>query len=200
MDTARLDHLVRFYFILDRLEQNSGGARKLADCSGRMSWPIRGVYFFRELNEQRSDTGTGLRVVRVGTHAITEGSRAKLWSRLSAHKGQDNTGGGNHRGSVFRKLVGMALIRRDGLDFPTWGNGSTAQRAIRQAEIELEREVSLFIRDMPFLCLPILDASGAASLRGYIERNSIAILSNHRKPVLDPASPNWLDITLTRTA
>ena len=37
MHTARLDHLIGFYSILDRLEQNSGGAGKLTDCSGRMS-------------------------------------------------------------------------------------------------------------------------------------------------------------------
>jgi hypothetical protein len=190
MDTARLDHLIRFYSILNRLEQNSGGARKLVDCSGRMSWPVRGVYFFRELGEQRSDTGTGLRVVRVGTHAITEGSRTKLWSRLSAHKGQDKTGGGNHRGSVFRKLIGMALIRRNSFDFPTWGNGKTAERAIRQSEFKLEREVSRAIREMPFICLAVVDQVG--SQRSYIERNAIALLSNFRKHPLDPPSEGWL--------
>ena len=58
MDTERREHLVRFYSILDNLEHNIGGARKLADCSGRMDWPKRGVYFFREPGENRADTGT----------------------------------------------------------------------------------------------------------------------------------------------
>lgn len=47
----RLEHLIRFYSILDRLRENIGGARKLADCFGRMDWPVRGVYFFLEFGE-----------------------------------------------------------------------------------------------------------------------------------------------------
>jgi hypothetical protein len=35
----------------------------VADCSGRIDWPKRGVYF-REAGEKRSDTGTGPRIVR----------------------------------------------------------------------------------------------------------------------------------------
>jgi hypothetical protein len=38
-----------------------------------MSWPRRGVYFFFENGEMRSETGTGPRVVRVGTHAMRSG-------------------------------------------------------------------------------------------------------------------------------
>jgi hypothetical protein len=34
--------------------------------------------------------------------------------------------------------------------------------------------------------------NGMESLRGYVERNSIALLSNYQKPPLDPASPVWL--------
>jgi hypothetical protein len=44
------------------------------------------------------------------------------------HKGQAGTGGGNHRGSIFRFIVGAALIRRDGRAFPSWGSGNTATR------------------------------------------------------------------------
>jgi len=73
MNEVRLDHLKHFYSILAMLEQNIGGAKRLADCSGRMDWPKRGVYFFRETGEKRSDTGTGPRIVRVGTHALKAG-------------------------------------------------------------------------------------------------------------------------------
>jgi hypothetical protein len=83
-----------------------------------MDWPKRGVYFFRELGENRSDTGEGPRIVRVGTHALKSGSQTKLWTRLSQHKGQPSTGRGNHRGSIFRLIVGTALIKRDAHDFP----------------------------------------------------------------------------------
>src|SRR5476651_2040860 len=77
------DDLIRFYSILDRLEQTIGGASKLADCSGRSAWPGRGVYFFREPGEVRTDTGNGPRIVRVGTHALKFGSGTTLWTRLS---------------------------------------------------------------------------------------------------------------------
>jgi len=44
---------------------------------------------------------------------------------------------------------------------------------------------------MPFLHLNVDDAPGPDSLRGYIERNSIALLSNYQKPPLDPPSAEW---------
>ena len=71
----RLHDLIRFYDILDVLAERIGGPRILAECTGRMRWPERGVYFFQECGENRSDSGTGLRIVRVGTHALKTGSR-----------------------------------------------------------------------------------------------------------------------------
>src|SRR5262245_49094058 len=121
MATARLDHLLKFYALLDLLEAKIAGAPTLSACTGRMKWPKRGVYFFREAGECRSDTGAGPRIVRVGTHALKAGSGTELWTRLSQHKGQSGSGGGNHRGSIFRLIVGTALIGRDGHKFPTWG-------------------------------------------------------------------------------
>ena len=91
----RAAHLKRFYDLLGVLEHRIDGPRWLMDCSGRMDWPRRGVYFFREAGEDRSDTGSGPRVVRVGTHALKPGSRTQLWSRLSRHKGPARSGGGN---------------------------------------------------------------------------------------------------------
>jgi hypothetical protein len=118
---SRLADLVRFYEILAALENKIGYPRKLSACSGRMNWPKRGVYFFFEQGENRSNTGHGPRIVRVGTHALTAGSGTKLWTRLSQHKGQAKTGGGNHRGSIFRLIVGAALIKKLELSFSTWG-------------------------------------------------------------------------------
>ncbi len=54
-----------------RPKEGVGGARLRAKCTGRMDWPRRGVYFFIEPNQVRTDSGTGPRVVRVGTHALT---------------------------------------------------------------------------------------------------------------------------------
>jgi hypothetical protein len=119
----RCEHLIRFYSTLDKLEENIGGARMLADCSGRMAWPNRGVYFFRESGESRTETGEGPRIVRVGTHGLKTGSDTKLWTRLSQHKGQ-RKGSGNHRGSIFRLIVGAALIKRHDYDYPSWGDGN----------------------------------------------------------------------------
>jgi hypothetical protein len=86
--TCRLEHRLRFYRILDGLERRIGGRRQLAGCHGRAGWLPRGVYFFMEEGERRTDSGEGLRVVRAGTHALRPTSRATLWHRLSQHRGQ----------------------------------------------------------------------------------------------------------------
>jgi hypothetical protein len=88
--------------------------------------------------------------------------------------------------------VGAALSKRDGYEFPTWGKGSTASREVRAGERVLECEVSRIIGNMPFLWLSIQDEAGPQSSRGFIERNSIALLSNYNKPPLDPPSQGWL--------
>jgi hypothetical protein len=195
---GRLDHLVHFYNLLELLERRIGGRRLLADCRGRMVWPQRGVYFFMENGEQRTDTGEGLRIVRVGTHALKRKSQTTLWGRLSQHKGQQASGGGNHRGSIFRLLVGSTLIKPSGITCPTWAVGNSAPRPIRIREHTAEREVSRIIGAMPFLWLAVDDPPGPDSLRGYIERNSIALLSNLQKTPLDPASRRWRGRTCDR--
>ena len=188
MSERRKYHLTQFYQLLTQLERKLGGARRLSECSGRMGWPQRGVYFFRETGENRSDTGVGPRIVRVGTHALRPGERTKIWDRLKGHKGTASSGGGSHRGSVFRKIVGTALIERDGYSCPSWG----APKADRKGEHPLEKKVSAVIGAMPFLWLAVDDAPGPDSCRGYIERNSIALLSNYGKTPIDPPSPTWL--------
>jgi hypothetical protein len=194
MDTTdrRCADLVSFYTILDRLEGNLVGERLLADCSGRMLWPKRGVYFFREAGENRSDTGNGPRIVRVGTHALKAGAATKIWTRLSQHKSRGATGGGNHRGSVFRLIVGAAVIGRDKRDLPTWGDKKKSRKDVKGIEHVLECEVSGIIGRMPFLWLAVDDEAGPKSLRGRIEKHSIGLLSNYAKPPLDPPSPEWL--------
>jgi hypothetical protein len=187
----RLDDLTRFYAILGCLERAVGGRRTLAACSGRMDWPRRGVYFFMEHGETRTDTGEGLRVVRVGTHALTSTSKTTLWNRLSQHRGHQRSGGGNHRGSIFRLLIGSTVVAVVGDGCPTWGVKNSASLAIRKSEERTEAAVSRIIRAMPFLWLAVDDPPGSSSLRGVIERNSIALLSNLEKPPLDPLSPNW---------
>jgi len=200
---ARRQDLERFYELLDKLEERAGGMRKLADCHGRMDWPDRGIYFFYEPGEVRSNSGSELRVVRVGTHALKANSRTTLWNRLSQHRGTKKTGGGNHRGSIFRLILGAAIKRREHREQPiSWGIGGAASAAarkldldastIRLSEMPLEQTVSEYIGEMPFLWLDINDSPGTDSLRGVIERNSIALLSNFGRDALDSPSSVWL--------
>lgn len=189
----RQAELTRFYKLLDELGSKLGGRGRLAQCDGRMIWPERGVYFFFEQGENRSESGSGSRVVRIGTHALKLGSQTTLWKRLSQHRGTQRPCGGNHRGSVFRKHVGKALLRRDpDLNFPSWGQGNNAPSDARGQERPLEALVSGIIGEMPFLWLDIDDAAGPESLRGYVERNAIALLSNFGKELLNPPSTDWL--------
>ncbi len=199
----RLADTLRFYALLDRLKDRNGGARVLAACNGSMNWPRRGLYFFCEAGEARSGSGTGRRVVRVGTHGLKAGSRTTLWGRLSQHRGTARAGGGNHRGSIFRLLVGIALARRDGIALPvSWGVGGdpgTAARrlgmdraGVKRVEANLEARVSRCIGTMPFLWLGAGDEPGPSSERGFIERNAIALLSGYRGTPPDPPSSNWL--------
>lgn len=189
---SRLGHLKEFYGLLDSLEETLGGMRLLSDCSGRMLWPKRGVYFFTETGENRDQTGMGPRVVRVGTHALKRGARSTLWKRLRQHKGQ-RSGGGRHRTSIFRGVVGSALIERDRIVCPSW----VLRRRLVSPEEEkieepVERAVSKVIGDMRLLWLAIEDEPGPDSERGYIERNAIALLSNYRGHPIDPPSSTWL--------
>lgn len=192
MSKQRISDLLAFYGLLASLAEITGGPRKLASSSGRYRWPFRGVYFFMEDGEVRSDSGNGLRVVRVGTHALKEASGTKLWTRLSQHRGQEKNGSGNHRGSIFRLIIGAAVIAQNRYTFPTWGEGNNAPADVRASETPLECEVSKIIGAMPFLWLAVEDEPGPGSLRGYIERNAIGLLSNFGKEPLDPPSAEWL--------
>lgn len=200
---SRLRDLQAFYELLTELEHQLVGIRRLADCHGRMDWPARGVYFFFENGEIRTDSGNGPRVARVGTHALTPTSRTTLWNRLSQHRGQI-AGGGNHRGSIFRLIVGSALKARSGTREPSsWGIGADPTGAARKLgtdrvatlsnEAALEAAVSRHIGSaMSFLWLRIDGPGGSGNLRGYIERNAIALLSNYQRDPVDPASLGWL--------
>ncbi|UWG50716.1 Uncharacterized protein AArcCO_1409 [Halalkaliarchaeum sp. AArc-CO] len=193
---SRRSDLDRLYDLLDRLEANVGGKQRLKDCTGYMDWPERGVYFFFADGETRESTDQ-LRLTRIGTHAVSSGSGTSLWNRLRTHRGANRgtyQGGGNHRGSVFRKRVGEAKIERDELhdEYSHWGNGSSADRDRRLAELEHEQRVSQYIRDLPFLWIDIDDEPSPESDRVYIERNAIALVSNYRKDSIDPRDDDWL--------
>jgi hypothetical protein len=186
----RLNDLRSLYDLLGMLEERVGPPTPLKCLPGR-SFPNRGVYFFFEPGEQRSGSGLGARVVRVGTHALRAGSKSSLKGRLSQHRGSQL--GGNHRGSIFRLLIGSSLSARcSELVCQSWGVGQSAGSSVRDAERALEQLVSRVIGEMPVLVLPISDEPGPASMRGFVERNSIALLSNWDRVEIDPPSSDWL--------
>jgi hypothetical protein len=121
--------------------------------------------FFTEAGEDRVDTGPGRRIVRVGTHALKINAKTSLWTRLSKHRGQIRSGGGNHRGSIFRLLVGTALIAKHQYLVPTWDDRrASALTDVRAAELALEREVSKIIGAMQFIWVAVDDEPGSEVL------------------------------------
>lgn len=172
--TDRGADIERFYELMGDLEDRVGGKRKLSGCHRSMGWPERGVYFFFEDGETRANHDTDLRVVRVGTHAVTARSKSRLWHRLYEHK-QD---GGR---SVFRDHVNRALKRRlnDGL------------------EHNHSRCISTYIGQMPFLWVSV-DGENSHRLRTRLEKNAIALLSFWRKDSEGNPSHGWLGRSSTK--
>lgn len=197
----RLSHIDRFYALLARVAAlNTGLSRKLFQQTAATVRHKRGIYFFFEDCEMRMTAPFQQRVVRIGTHAVSEGSKATLWNRLRTHRGGGD-GLGNHRGSIFRLHVGESLIRRGELEpiFPSWGKGQSASADVRAAEEEIELAVSEHIGNMQVAWLEVPDTSSANSDRGYLERNFIALLAGQTGP-LDLPSGNWLGRWSTREA
>jgi len=187
---TRREDVETFYQIITDLEKVVGGKHLLAECHGRMAWPERGVYFFFEDGQLRENSKP--RVVRIGTHGLKNGSKRRLWERLSQHRGTAS-GGGNHRGSIFRLHVGTAIMERDGLHSATWSKGRTAKNDVTSRELPIENLVSQYIGQMPFLWIEVNDPPERNSMRGYIERNSIGLLSNFGKPErIDASTQSWL--------
>ena len=78
---------------------------------------------------------------------------------------------------MFRNLIGRAL----------YNGGRTTKRAA-------EPEISDVIRRMPFLWMEVDvgDMTAGVQLRNYVEQNSIRLLSNYRRELIDPPSDEWL--------
>jgi hypothetical protein len=90
---------------------------------------------------------------------------------------------------VFRRLVGRALIVRDGLAVPSWCSAKPAHGPALDEEKAHECRVSEYIRALPLLTLPVADAVQ----RDRIERGVIALPSNANvEAPIDPPSATWL--------
>ena len=198
---------LEFYSALKELYVGQNGGRRLAECDGRSGWPTRGLYLILE-PEELLNSGKfkplNQRVTRVGTHAVSKGSKATLWHRLSTHRGT-SAGSGNHRSSIFRLHVGAALKAKspNKWSVPTWGVGQIAPTETQRKEHKLEEEVSKIIGNMRVLWLDIPDEPGPQSDRAFLERNAIGLLSRafvlagrRTKSWLGTHSPN-LNISLS---
>lgn len=197
-EQERLAHLDRFYDLLADLGRGLDGKREMGQCSGKMDWPQMGVYFFFEPGEFRTSAPAVDRVVRVGTHTVSKGSRTTLWQRLRTHRGGSDLSG-NHRGSIFRLHVGAAMLNAAKESSETWGIGQSASESIRSAEAMLERKVSGHIGKMTLLWIAVEDEPSSSSDRSYIERNAIGLLSGPTGPI-DIPSPNWLGLASPRAS
>lgn len=189
-DSARVQRYRRFQELLERLKNETGQGLKLSELTAKQVWPSRGVYFFVDDTERMRLWPDQVRVVRVGTHGVSAGSRSSLWNRLKTHRGLTD-GGGSHRSSVFRRHVGMAMLRRASAQLESWGQGSVGQRHQLDVEKHLEKEVSAYIGNLRLYFVAIEDVPGAHSDRAYIEQNAIALLSGIKGPI-DVSSRVWL--------
>lgn len=186
------ENLNRFYRMISDLRDGLGGMRPFSECHGRNGWPERGVYFLFEDGEIRYSFPSTLRVVRVGTHAISNGSKSTLWQRLKSHKGVTN-GGGSHRSSVLRFYIGASMMMRSKgtIDIPSWGDIQQPDKSAIHDEKDLEHRVTEYIDEMKVLWLSINDPPSSISDRAYIERNTIALLAGKLGPI-DLPSKEWI--------
>lgn len=185
----RFKDFLKFYELLERLQKLPNQMLRFSELITKHV-PVRGVYFFFDQQEPtRFGINGKLRIVRVGTHGVSAGSKSSLWQRLRAHKGTDS-GAGSHRSSIFRLHIGKALLEIDQELLESWGIGETADNEIRTRETHLERRVSEYLANLRVAYIPILDKATADSDRSYIEKNVIALLTGGQ--ALDLPSKHWL--------
>lgn len=181
--------LKQLYLLISKA-RDCGKTFLLGDLS-KQTLPTRGVYVFLDPNEPNFNGASG-RVVRIGTHAVSNGSKSTLRSRLRNHFGLGD-GSGNHRGSIFRLHVGRALLEKDGAfdRLNSWGRGQDAPADVRAMERDHEIRVSNYLRALEVFILDIDDAPSKHSFRATVERQLIALCSEALQPI-DRASEKWL--------
>ena len=189
--SKRVSDLRRLYDLIDSARIR--GKTFLLGKLSKQELPARGVYVFLDSREPNFD-GTSPRIVRIGTHAISEGSKSTLRTRLRNHLGSAN-GSGSHRGSIFRLHVGRAMLdKENALDqLQSWGSGQDAPAQIRAEEQEHEARVSDYLRRLEVFIVEIEDKPSKHSLRASVERQLIALCSEALQPI-DTPTDNWLGL------
>ena len=133
-----------------------------------------GLYFFFEAGE---DSPHGRpRITRIGNHPRTQG---RLVGRLREHYA---TRPNAKNGSVFRRYLGGALLRRDGIErclAPSPGLGHWESGTASECEtcVGYEERVTSYLRSsLRFACVRIDDQE----LRNHLERRLIASVAQCR--------------------
>jgi hypothetical protein len=186
---CRLRDLQRFYSIIE--SKRKDGKTFALGALSEQKLPPRGVYVFLDGHEPNF-IGTGPRIVRIGTHAISRGSRSTLRGRLRNHLGLSD-GGGNHRGSIFRLHVGRALLHANNsaAALETWGSGQDAPREVLAAEAAHERLVTEYLKQLEVFVIPVDDEPSKDSLRAAAEAQLIALLTEGLVNI-DVVQSSWL--------
>jgi hypothetical protein len=186
----RFQDVSKFYRMMQDLQLNSSQLRLFSECSGAMNWPKRGLYIYFRENENRLFSGNNLKVIRVGTHAVSLSSASSLWQRIKTHQG-NLQGIGNHRSSVFRMHIGSSILAKEKISLSSWGKNIEISKDQEKLELEIEREVTIYMNNMLISYLDIGDNPSKNSDRAYLEQNIIGLLSGPIAPI-DIADESWL--------
>ncbi len=185
----RIRDLRKLYALIEEARLR-GDTFRLGDLSQK-KLPLRGVYIFLDPSE-RNFIDDGPRIVRVGTHAVSSGSKSTLKARLRNHLGTLE-GSGSNRGSIFRLHVGRAMLVSDGQEhqLPSWGMGQDAPQHTRDTEQLHELRVSSYLKSLEVFVIPIDDPPSKDSMRAAVESQLIALCSENLEPI-DKPSLSWL--------
>ncbi|MBR0951279.1 hypothetical protein JQ591_12605 [Bradyrhizobium canariense] len=186
---TRIRDLARFYSWIE--SQREGGKAFAFRNLTSQPVPKRGVYIFLDRREPNF-LGSRPRIVRIGTHAVSFGSKATLRGRLRNHLGPANEIG-NHRGSIFRLHVGRAMLHETASTemLPSWGLGQDADQETKALEVEHELAVSRYLQDLEVVLIDVDDEPRKDSLRAKVEAQLIALCSESMRPI-DCPTVDWL--------
>jgi Family of unknown function (DUF6884) len=188
---ARICDLRAFYVWVD--DQRRAGRVFPLRTLGEQTVPRRGVYVFLDPREPNF-LGVQPRIVRIGTHAVSLGSKATLRGRLRNHLGPANQVG-NHRGSIFRLHVGRAMLDagEGHSQLSSWGEGQDADPRVKATEMDHERAVSRYLQELEVALIAIDDEPAKHSIRASTEAQLIALCSEAMH-IVDSPTPWWLGL------
>jgi hypothetical protein len=168
----RLQDLKHFYASLRILQKGLGGAQSLSAEPFPVIPRRGGIYFFFEPGEDRTHSGSGPRVVRVG-------KAANLRARLYSHHGALSLTGPTEEGwhPHFHWYVQDALQEKH--------DSSAASTRSHQ---RMSPAAVNYLARMTFHWLPVEDPIE----RERLETNAIRLLTNYEREPIDPPSRGWL--------